>query len=294
MKVLVAGSEGMLGSEVCRILEDSCDLSGFDYKDLDIRNKGPIRDRILDGRPDCVVNCAAYTDVDGAESNRDEAFAVNGNAVGYIASASNEVSAIVIHISTDYVFDGKKGSSYLEEDDANPIGAYGASKLEGERVLISTAEKYFILRASWLYGIGGKNFVKTILRYAEDVGSLKVVDDQTGSPTYVCDLARIIKDVIFCESKDYGIYHANNAGGCTWYEFACTIVKMLEKNRVQIEPVPTSERKPIAQRPKYSVMDNSKIAGLLGYGPRPWKEAFEEFVKDYKAGGPRDAYNGKR
>lgn len=270
MKVLVTGATGMLGSDLCPMLEDA----GFEViettrAELDITDEQNVKDVINDVKPDYVVHCAAYTNVDGAEDEPDKAELVNGTAAKYIASACKENEAVLIYISTDYVFDGTKNTPYVPEDKTNPINAYGLSKLHGEQAVQENCDRYYILRTSWLYGHHGKNFVETMISLANKP-EVKVVDDQIGCPTWTVDLADAIISFID-EDPDYGIYHACGGGNTTWYGFAKEIYNQTGL-KVNLKPCTTQEFPRPAKRPQYSIMDNE---GLL----RDWKLALKEYIE---------------
>lgn len=270
MKVLVTGATGMLGSDLCPMLEDS----GFEViettrDELDITDEQNVKSVINDVKPDYVVHCAAYTNVDKAQEEFDKAELVNAKAAEYIAQACKENEAVLIYISTDYVFDGEKQTPYEPDDQTNPINAYGLTKLHGEQAVEKYCDKYYILRTSWLYGHHGKNFVETMLSLA-DKPEVKVVDDQIGCPTWTVDLADAIISFID-EDPDYGIYHACGSGSTSWYGFAKEIYKQ-KKLEVNLKPCTTQEFPRPAKRPKYSVMNNE---GLL----RDWKLALNEYLE---------------
>ena len=270
MKVLVTGATGMLGSDLCPMLEDS----GFEViettrDELDITDEQNVKSVINDVKPDYVVHCAAYTNVDKAQEEFDKAELVNAKATEYIAQACKENEAVLIYISTDYVFDGEKQTPYEPDDQTNPINAYGLTKLHGEQAVEKYCDKYYILRTSWLYGHHGKNFVETMLSLA-DKPEVKVVDDQIGCPTWTVDLSDAIISFID-EDPDYGIYHACGSGSTSWYGFAKEIYKQ-KKLEVNLKPCTTQEFPRPAKRPKYSVMKNE---GLL----RDWKLALNEYLE---------------
>ena len=270
MKVLVTGATGMLGSDLCPMLEDA----GFDViettiEELDITDEQNVKDLLNDVKPDYVIHCAAYTNVDKAEEEPDKAENVNGTATKYIARACKANEAVLIYISTDYVFDGTKNTPYVPGDKTNPINAYGLSKLHGEQAVEENCDRYYILRTSWLYGHHGKNFVETMISLA-DKPEVKVVNDQIGCPTWTVDLADAIISFID-EDPEYGIYHACGGGSTTWYDFAKEIYNQAGLN-VNLKPCTTEEFPRQAKRPKYSIMDND---GLL----RDWKLALKEYLE---------------
>lgn len=267
MKVLILGKNGMLGHEVVKEFEDSIN---YDKDELDITNKEDVKRVIGEIKPDVVINVAGYTDVDGCESNKELAFLVNGKAVGFIAEACKENDAEFLHISSDYVFDGKKEEGYKENDEKHPINVYGESKAMADDLIQKKMKKYYIVRTSWLYGKHGKNFVDTMLKLSEERKELKVVNDQRGCPTYTKDLAKAIKKIL--KNKKHGIFHVTNAGSCTWYEYAKKTFE-LTKRDIKVIPVTSEEIDRPAKRPICSVLLNTKIEPL-----RPWQEALEEYM----------------
>ncbi len=268
-KIIIFGANGMLGNAVRKILKKHL-LYLFRKSDADITDQNSVSKKISDIQPDFVINCAGFTDVDGSESKKEPAFKVNGKAVGIMAKSCRKNHAVMIHISTDYVFDGKK-RAYKEDDKTNPINEYGKSKEAGEKFLIRNVNDYYLIRTSWLFGEKGKNFVSTILKLARSNSKLKVVNDQHGCPTYTKDLAISIK-LLIEGKKPYGIYHLTNKGYCTWYQFAKKIVKMAGlKNKVM--PIKSEELGRPAKRPKYSVLINTKMPQL-----RNWQIALKEYM----------------
>jgi len=261
IKTLIIGSNGMLGSDLCKVFPDAVKLT---HQDLDITDREQVIESILKIKPDVVINAAAYTNVDGCEDNKELAFQVNGYGPGYIAEACARVGAKLVHFSTDYVFDGSK-KEYVESDIPNPINVYGHSKLLGEKKIIENMDDYRIVRISWLFGIHGKNFVETMLKLSGEMDTVKVVNDQFGKPTYTMDLANKIRETI---ELDPGIYHITNDGVCSWYEFASSIIDNL---------IPcTSEEFPRkAKRPKYSVLTNTKTEPM-----RHWREALKDYLQE--------------
>ena len=217
VKTLIIGSNGMLGSDLCKVFPEAITLT---HKDLDITNKVQVLEFIQKISPDIVINAAAYTNVDGCEDNPEIAFRVNGYGPGNLAEACNKIGAKLVHFSTDYVFDGSK-DQYKESDIPSPINVYGQSKLLGEQEIMKNLKDYRIIRISWLFGKHGKNFVEAILKLSHEIDEVKVVNDQFGRPTYTLDLAHRIKEVTELEA---GIYHLTNDGICSWYEFASAFI----------------------------------------------------------------------
>lgn len=276
MKVLVTGAKGQLGQDVLCLLENQpWEIFGFDREELDITNEEQVREKVLSIKPDIIIHTAAYTQVDQAESDEETAFKVNAEGTKYLAQAAAAVEAKFCYISTDYVFDGTKNEPYKTSDETNPQTIYGKSKLAGEQYTRKYCSKYFIVRTSWVFGLYGNNFVKTMLRLAEERKELGVVSDQFGSPTYTTDLARFIIELV--ETNKYGIYHASNSGICSWYEFAKEIFRQSNKN-VNVNAISTAEFQRPAQRPSYSVLEQKKIAeqGLIML-PN-WKEALGRYL----------------
>lgn len=260
----------MLGSDLM-VAFSEFDPTGWDRKEIDITDQQQINSKIRDLSPDIIINSAAYTQVDKAEDEKDLAREVNGEAVGYLAEVAKEMSAVLIHYSTDYVFDGMNKEGYLEDDKPNPIGAYGSSKLLGEKKLLGSAEMFYLIRVSWLYGKKGKNFVRTMLDLAKEKDEISVVDDQFGKPTYTKDVALATKELII---KKYpcGIYHFPNEGETSWYNFAQKIFK-LAKSDIEVKPIKTEEYPIKAVRPKYSTLLNTKFPLL-----RNWPEAVQDYL----------------
>ncbi|MDC2866194.1 dTDP-4-dehydrorhamnose reductase [Bacillus sp. BP-3] len=277
MKVLVTGAKGQLGQDVLRLLEEyTWQVFGFGRDEIDITNEQQVNDKILSIQPDIIIHTAAYTQVDQAETDVETAFKVNGDGAKYLAQAAEEVGAKLCYVSTDYVFDGTKTEPYQPENPTNPQTVYGKSKLAGEQYTKEYCSKYFIVRTSWVFGLYGNNFVKTMLRLAKERNELGVVHDQVGSPTYTKDLAEFIIELV--QSDKYGVYHASNSGECSWYEFAQEIFKQSGVD-IKLNPLNTEQFPRPAKRPKYSVLDKSAIE-LNGFKSLPhWKIATKEFIE---------------
>ncbi|MGB9825275.1 MAG: dTDP-4-dehydrorhamnose reductase [Desulfofundulus sp.] len=277
-RVLVTGAAGMLGrAVVAEFRERGDEVLALSRQDLDITDLTAVRRALWQARPHVVVNCAAFTDVDGAEASREQAFLVNGLGPKNLALACRDVGASLVHISTDYIFDGRKGEPYEIYDTPNPLGNYGKSKLWGERTVAEVGGRYFIVRTSWLFGPGGRNFVETMLKIGREKGAVKVVNDQRGCPTYTVDLARAMADLV--ESGRYGTYHVTNSGVTTWYEFALTIFK-LAGLAVEVSPCSTEEFPRPARRPPYSVLDPFPLKEAIGYLLPPWEDALKRYLKE--------------
>ena len=276
MKILITGSNGMLGHDLQEVLKDKHDLILTTSKTLDITDEQHTIDFICDANPDIVINSAAYTDVDGCEENQDLAYSVNGEGVRNLALACRDIDCPLVHISTDYVFDGSATEPIREDGEIGPISVYGKSKLEGEEAIQDILDKYFIIRTAWLYGINGRNFPKTMLELAENHPEITVVYDEVGTPTYTPDLAYGISQLI--ESDFYGIYHLTNSGNCSWCEFARYIFEVAEMD-VKVIPVTASEFARAAPRPSYSVLENKNWV-KNGFEPlRSYKEAIKEYIE---------------
>jgi dTDP-4-dehydrorhamnose reductase len=270
--ILVVGANGMLGRDLLTVLPG--ELRGVDIGEIDITSPESVRTVLLTLKPDVVVNVAAYTDVDGCETKRDLADAVNGDGVGHLARVSADIGARLVQISTDYVFDGGKGSPYLEDDPTGPLSVYGHSKLLGEQKARLNPD-HLIIRTQWLYGLYGKNFVETMLRLATERTELSVVDDQIGSPTWTVDLARAIRALI--ETGARGTYHAANAGFCSWNDFARAIFAEAGV-KITLKPMTTTELNRPAPRPLYSTLDCGKLARDTGFTPPGWREALKSYL----------------
>lgn len=281
MKILVTGIGGQLGYDIMKELgKRHIEAVGTSRKDLDITDRDAVEKKIKEEAPDAVIHCAAWTAVDNAEDaeNREKVIAVNRTATENIARACKEQDIKMMYFSTDYVFSGDGERPWKPDDPTSPLNFYGLTKCEGEeKVREHLPKKHFILRIQWVYGINGKNFVKTMLKLAETHDSLTVVDDQTGSPSYTKDLAKAAADIILTEK--YGTYHAANEGYCTWYEFAKEIFKTAGKN-ISVSPV-TSDKYPAkAKRPHNSRMDTSKLSEN-GFELLPsWQDALHRYIQE--------------
>ncbi len=271
--ILVVGANGMLGHDLMEVLGG--DVRGLDLPDMDITSLESTLRVVRTLKPRVIINAAAYTDVDGCETNRELAMQVNGEGVGHLAMAAREIDALLVHVSTDYVFDGSKGTPYEEDDLTGPVSVYGDSKLAGE-LNAPFAGEYLIVRTQWLYGLHGKNFVETMLRLAGEKTELSVVDDQIGSPTWSHDLALAIKALI--DNGCRGIYHAANSGYCSWNEFARAIFAETGMN-VAVKPMTTAELNRPARRPLYSTLDCSKLVHDADFLPQPWREALKGYLE---------------
>lgn len=277
-RVLVTGTRGMLGSEVVLALARSCDVTGADIDDFDLTDPEATRCAVRAVAPDVVVNCAGYTDVDGSEANRELAFAVNAAGAGNLAREAVSLGAYMVHLSTDYVFDGKKGGPYNEDDEPHPLSVYGESKLAGEREVQGAGGHHLIVRSAWLYGHNGGNFVETILKLAAETEGLQVVEDQVGPPTSATDLSLILKELITARAQ--GVVNATNSGSCSWFQFAEKILEYSGIRGVSVQPVTTGSFPRPARRPPYSVLSLERLSGVIGWVPRPWHEALRDYIAE--------------
>lgn len=271
--ILVVGAKGMLGHDLMELLGERA--IGVDLDEIDITSIESVFKVFSDLKPEVVINCAAYTDVDGCESNIEKAMEVNGEGVAYLAMACRESGTLLVQISTDYVFDGGKGIPYNEDDAPRPLSVYGESKLAGE-MNAAVAPQHLIIRTQWLYGLHGKNFVETMLRLGAEQDRLTVVDDQIGSPTWTMDLARAI--IALVDSGCRGIYHAANREFCSWNTFAGTIFEE-SGLAVTVAPMTTGELNRPAKRPLYSTLDCSRLTADSGFEPQTWRQALKEYLK---------------
>jgi len=267
-KVLVTGANGMLGQDLCPILEDEgYEVIETDVQTLDITNSDMVNEVLEEENPDIVIHCAAYTNVDKAEEDIETARLINAKGTENIAKACGNKDIILVYISTDYVFNGNGTKPYLPDDKAEPIGAYGLTKWEGEEAVRKYCKKYYIARTSWLYGIHGKNFVETMISLA-DKSELKVVDDQIGCPTWTVELSNGIVKLL--KDSKYGTYHVCGSGQTSWYNFAKKIFE-LSNLKVNLKPCTTDEFPRPAKRPRYSVMENNRIC-------RKWEIALKDYI----------------
>ena len=279
-KVLVTGARGQLGKSLQRISTAYKDLEFLwtDVDQMDITNRQDVLAVFRDFDPDVCINCAAYTQVDLAEQEPEKARLINVDAVGNLIEACNVKHCTLFHISTDFVFDGKSDTAYTETSKPNPLCIYGQTKLEGEEKVFNQAKQFFVIRTSWVFSEFGKNFVKTMLRLSETHSELRVVDDQTGCPTYAGDLARQILDIILSGKTENEIYHFCNQGSTTWCDFAKTIFTLAGKI-IEVIPIASEDFGAAAERPAYSVLDCSKIQKALGSQIRPWLQGLQECIQ---------------
>ncbi len=292
MKIVITGSKGQVASQLIDIIDKGrseigeipqeiikAEIIGKDSRELDITNFKNVKSFIEKSKPDIVINASAYTNVDECEINKDKAFKVNALGARNLAIACENVGAKLVHISTDYVFSGEGDRPVKEYEGTSPQSIYGKSKDMGEEFVRSFSSKYFIVRPSWVYGYKGENFVYTIIKAAKEKGNLVVVNDQIGSPTNVEDLVHHILKLITTE--EYGVYHCSGHGQCSWYDFACKIIE-LAKIPCEVKPCSTDEYLRIANRPRYSSLDNMMLRCTIGDEMRNWEEALKTFIENIK------------
>lgn len=274
--ILVTGSTGQLGSDVVKeLLKRGYSTLSPNRSEFNLCSEDNIRNYILNSNCESIVHCAAYTQVDKAEDEKDLCIKINATATKHIAKCAKILDIPMIYISTDYVFDGTKDGKYTENDETNPINIYGESKLAGEKYVQEILDKYYIVRTSWVFNINGKNFIETMLRLSKANNQLSIVNDQIGSPTYTKDLSRLLVDML--ETSKYGLYHATNEGYCSWYEFADTIFKLANIN-IDIKAINSNEYASRAKRPLNSKLSKDK---LIEYGFKPlphWEDALKDYL----------------
>lgn len=275
--ILITGAGGMLANA----FRDHLDARGRPYRalaraDLDVTDERAVLAAVRDTRPDIILHCAAFTRVDDAESDPDAAFLINARSVGFLADAANEAGALLVYPGTDYVFDGTAATPYRPDSEPNPINVYGRSKLEGEAAA-RRANRHLIVRLSWLYGPGGKNFVRTVAGRIQKGQPMRIVDDQTGSPTWTSDAAEMVLGLIANEAPA-GTCHATSAGSCTWFEFGREIARLLDVPQDLISPCPSADYPTPARRPAYSVLECSATERFTG-PRRDWQTALAEAIR---------------
>lgn len=281
------GARGMLGTMVNAVAPADYEMFHLDLPDFDLTDPIRVSETLSKINPHIIMNCAAYTNVDGCETQEEAAMAVNGSGPGYLAEVAANIGAVLVHISTDYVFSGEKETPYLEEDATCPSSAYGRTKLAGERAIIEGGlVRYFIIRTSWLYGPNGRNFVETILRLAAEKDELRVVSDQIGSPTFTEDLARAIFQLIGKGDKSlpFGVYHFSNQGACSWFKFARAILFEASSLEIpiraqQVIPITTDQYPMPARRPAYSVLSSEKFWRVTGLKVPSWQDGLHRYMK---------------
>ncbi|MEK6795295.1 MAG: dTDP-4-dehydrorhamnose reductase [Spirochaetota bacterium] len=274
-RVLITGAKGMLGSKLCSVLSGTCDCIGVDIDDFDITDEQSVVRGVTAARPDIVLHCAAYTAVDKAEDDAERCSLINEKGTTHIAQAAREAGAVMLYYSTDYVFDGKKDSPYVEADTPNPVSVYGRSKHAGEEAVKRICERYFIVRIAWLFGENGKNIIQTILRLGKEKPSISFVNDQFGSPTYTADVA--LQTMQLLERTEWGVYHCTAEGICTWYDVAG---RTLAAAGIQtpVSPIATSAYPTRALRPAYSYLENANLK-RLGINVMPaWESGIDRYV----------------
>lgn len=278
MKLFLTGCNGQLGRAINRYYEsnESVAIINTDVEQLDITDVDQVIAMIEEMKPDAIINCAAHTGVDACESDVINAYRINAIGPRNLSIAASKVGAKMVHISTDYVFDGNTDKPYTEFDATNPQGVYGKTKLAGERFVEQFADKYFILRTAWLYG-DGKNFVKTMLRLAENNNQVSVVGDQFGTPTSTKELVKMIDMLL--PTQNYGLFHATCEGSCSWAEFAKEIFRLADKD-VEVKAITTAEYPTPAARPAYSILDNRMLKMTSGFTFSSWEDAIKEYIED--------------
>ena len=283
MNVLITGANGQLGNEMRVVAKQytEVDFVFTDVEGLNICNADEVDSFVKNILPDYIVNCAAYTAVDKAETDIDLCRAINCDAVKNLGIAAQKYKAKVIHVSTDYVFDGTSNTPYTETMPTNPQTIYGKTKLEGEKALLSVCNTSFIIRTSWLYSSFGNNFVKTMLRLGNERDSINVVFDQVGTPTYAADLANAIWEIITSKSTDYGVYHFSNEGVCSWYDFTTAIFRLTNTN-CQVFPIESSEYPTKTPRPLYSVLNKRKIKSTFAVSIPHWEVSLQKCLQILK------------
>ena len=286
MKVLVTGVKGQLGYDVMRELKKrGHEAVGVDIDEMDITDAGQVQQVLTKTAPEAVIHCSAFTAVDRAEDEVDLCRRVNAQGTKNIAEVCEELDCKLLYLSTDYIFSGDGERPWEPEDEPNPLNVYGQTKYEGEQEVKTRCNKYFIVRISWVFGINGNNFIKTMLRLGKEKGAVKVVDDQIGSPTYTFDLAILLVDMI--ESEAYGEYHATNEGICSWYEFAKEIFRAAGMDDVTVTPVATGEFPAKAKRPKNSRMSKEKLV-KNGFNKLPtWQDAVRRYLEELEESMPQ-------
>src|SRR5438132_588977 len=282
MKIAITGAAGQLGRDLLAELAPRHDCHGLTRAEADVTDYAALSGCLDSLRPDLVIHSAAYTDVDGCEREPDRAYRVNAIGAWNVAAAAHACGAAVAVISTDFVFDGAKREPYTEFDATNPLSHYGASKRAAEQAAMAANPRSYVIRTQWLYGVHGRNFPYAILRAAAR-GEVKVVADQVGAPTYSPDLARMIGQII--ATPRYGIYHANNAGSCSWYEFAVELYRLAGLDPTILRPIPSSEYPTPTHRPAYSVLRRYALQPMGLDDVRPWQEAARQFIEEARAAG---------
>lgn len=289
LRILLTGSNGQIGRGLQRTLSQLGLVTALDRNRLDLRDPDAIRKTVRDHQPGLIVNAAAYTAVDRAESEPELAMAINGIAPGVLASEAHRLNAVLVHYSTDYVFDGSNTAAYTETDTPNPLNVYGATKLAGERAIQSACTSHYILRTSWVYAAEGANFMNTILRLARERSELRIVDDQMGAPTWANAIAAMTAQMLIFDMKDpdnarYGLYHLTASGAATWFGFAQTILtetrETLDTPMPKLVPIKTAEYPLPARRPANSRLDNSHLTKTFDITPEPWQKMLRQCLQE--------------
>ncbi len=277
-KVLITGSNGQLGKALNQQLKDNKNFQvvNTDVDELDITKFSEVNEFVKKINPNIIINCAAHTAVDICEKQKDKAYRINAVGPKNLSVTAKEIGAVIVQVSTDYVFDGKKIGKYTESDRANPQSVYGQTKWEGEEFVRKTNEKHFIVRTAWLYG-DGKNFVRTMLQLAENSAEIRVVEDQVGTPTSAKEVAKVIMKLV--ETENYGTYHATCEGQCSWADFSEEIFRLSRKD-IHVKRITSEEYKTAAKRPQNSVLDNKNLREKIGYSMQGWEDALEEFIAE--------------
>ena len=281
MRVLVTGVKGQLGHDVVKECEKrGIEAVGVDVEEMDITDAQAVDRVITDAKVDAVIHCAAYTAVDAAEDNVEICRRVNADGTEHIAKVCRKLDIKMVYISTDYVFDGEGERPWEPDDERHPLNVYGQTKYEGELAVEQNLEKYFIARIAWVFGVNGKNFIKTMLRLGEERGAVSVVNDQIGSPTYTEDLAVLLVDMV--QTEKYGRYHATNEGLCSWYEFACEIFRQAGMDQVKVTPVDSNAFPAKAKRPHNSRMSKDKLEANGFHRLPAWQDALGRYLKEIR------------
>lgn len=286
-RILLAGANGQVGQEFQQRVSDACTVIACGREDLDITNSEQVLRVAKDTSPDWIVNAAAYTAVDEAETNPDAAYAVNVNGAENLALAAKQTGARLLHLSTDFIFDGQQSSPYKPDDEPRPLSKYGLSKLEGERRVLEQLEHALIIRTGWVYSIHGKNFVKTMIRVLNELSDISVVEDQVGTPTWAVDLVAVMCRAM--DEKVTGIHHWSDAGVASWYDFAVAIYELgltqdLIRPGVQIKPIPTSSYPTPAARPAYSVLDKESLRNAVSFQGQHWRLSLQKMIQELNHG----------
>ena len=281
MRVLVTGVKGQLGHDVVKECEKrGIEAVGVDVEEMDITDAQAVDRVITDAKVDAVIHCAAYTAVDAAEDNVEICRRVNADGTEHIAKVCRKLDIKMVYISIDYVFDGEGERPWEPDDERHPLNVYGQTKYEGELAVEQNLEKYFIVRIAWVFGVNGKNFIKTMLRLGEERGAVSVVNDQIGSPTYTEDLAVLLVDMV--QTEKYGRYHATNEGLCSWYEFACEIFRQAGMDQVKVTPVDSNAFPAKAKRPHNSRMSKDKLEANGFHRLPAWQDALGRYLKEIR------------